>query len=41
MDRFPEKCYWSRLDEAPFDTHEYYPVLLETLMVILHSLNHR
>ena len=41
LDWFSEKCYRSGLDEAPSGTREDIAVLLETLMAILHSLNHR
>jgi hypothetical protein len=41
LDWFPEEGNWLGLDEAPSGTREYYPLLLETFMAILHSLNQR
>jgi hypothetical protein len=41
LDRFPEKRYWSGLDEALSGTSEDDRGALRDIMAILHSLKHR
>jgi hypothetical protein len=41
FDWFPEQCYYSGLNEGPSGTSEYFHFLIDTLIAILHSVNHR